>query len=110
MHLRGKSFFALPIIPKIRERLIRNRWRIIFTIFATVSIIVIWINNVSAVNSLILDNHRLEVKLKDYRSQNEELRQRVTQLSSPNRIIELATTKLGMVVSDEAPIVIKNDE
>ncbi len=97
----------MAIIPKIRESLIKNRWRIILIIFITVSVIVLWINNVSSCESMILVNHKLEVKLKDYRSQNEELRQQITQLSSPNRIIGIATSKLGMVANDEAPVVIK---
>lgn len=108
MHLRGKTIFSLSVIPKIRESLIKNRWRIILAIFITVTIIVFWINNVSSVNSLILENHRLEVKLKDYRSQNEELRQQITQLCSPNRIIEIASVQLGMVANEEAPIVLKH--
>lgn len=81
-----------------------------FAIFIIVTVIVIWINNVTTVNQLILDNHRLEVKLRDYRSQNEELRQKITQLSSPNRIIEIASTKLGMVQNEEAPIVLQDEK
>lgn len=90
--------------------MIKNRWRIVFAVFVIVAIIVIWINNVSTVNQLILDNHLLGVKLRDYRSQNEELRQIITQLSSPNRIIEIASTKLGMVPNEEAPIILREEE
>lgn len=110
MQLGGKFIFKLSLIPKIRESLIKNRWRIVFAIFIVVTITVIWINNVSSVNNLILENHRLEVKLKDYRSQNEELRQRITQLSSPNRIIEIASTKLGMIPNEEAPIILREEK
>ncbi len=68
--------------------------------------IVLWINNVNYVNNLILENHRLESKIRDYRSENEELRQNLFQLSSPQRIIFYSQNELHLIVNDEAPILL----
>lgn len=89
-----------------REWFIKHRWKLLLSVFIVVSIIVLWINNVNYVNSLILENHRLESKIRDYRSENEELRQDLFQLSSPQRIIFYSQNKLNLIVNEEAPILL----
>lgn len=94
---------------RFKEWFLKNRWKVLFGIFIVVLIIVFWINNVNAVNKLILDNHKLEVQLKDIRSENEELRWEYMQLRSPERIIPLAEQKIGLQLNEDAPIVIQNE-
>lgn len=72
----------------------------------TVVLLVLWINNVKTVNNLILENHRLEVQYKDLISQNEDLRRRLTQMKTPDRIIKIAQERAGLILNDEAPVVI----
>lgn len=93
-------------LAEIRQWLLINRWKVLLGIVITVVILVIWINNVKTVNELILENHRLEITSKDLISQNEDLRRRLTQLKSPERIIRIAQERSGMVLNEEAPIVL----
>mgnify|MGYP005822538555 CR=1 FL=1 len=93
-----------------RNWFIRNRWRLLFGICITVAVIVIWINNVNYVNQIILTNHQTEVQLRDLRAQNENLRRTINQLENPERIIGIAEQNLGMILNDEAPIIINFEE
>ncbi|MGB9701784.1 MAG: FtsL-like putative cell division protein [Candidatus Kapaibacteriota bacterium] len=92
-----------------KQWFLKNRWKVLFGIFIFVLIIVFWINNVNSVNKLILDNHRLEVQLRDIRSENEELRWKYMQLRSPERIIPYSEQHLGLQLNEDAPIVIQNE-
>jgi cell division protein FtsL len=89
-----------------RDWFIKHRWKLLLLVFIAVSVIVFWINNVNYVNNLILENHRLESKIRDYRSENEELRQNLFQLCSPERIIFYSQNELHLIVNDEAPILL----
>jgi cell division protein FtsL len=83
-----------------------NRWKVLSSIILVVITMVLWISNVNRVNKLLLENHRLEIELKDISSQNEVLSRENTQLRSPDRIIPIAQQRLGMILNDEAPVVI----
>lgn len=93
-----------------RNWFIRNRWRLLIGICITVAIIVLWINNVNYVNQLILTNHQSEIQLRDLRAANENLRRTINQLENPERIIEIAEKKLGMILNDEAPVILNAEE
>ena len=94
----------------MRNWFIRNRWKLLIGIGISVIVIVLWINNVNYVNQLILANHRSEVELRDLRAKNENLRHTISQLENPERIIEIAEKNLGMVLNDEAPIILNPDQ
>lgn len=95
-------------LAEIRQWLLKNRWKVLLSIVFTVAVLVIWINNVNTVNDLILENHRMEILSKDLISQNEDLRRRISQLKSPDRIIRIAQERCGLVLSEEAPLVVIN--
>lgn len=96
----------MKFLVKFRQWLIANRWRVLLGIVLTVAVIVIWINNVNTVNNLILENHRLEILSKDLVSENEDLRRELTQLKIPDRIIKISQENSGLILSEEAPIVL----
>lgn len=93
-------------LDQIKQWLYVNRLKVLLGIVVTVVLLVLWINNVKTVNNLILENHRLEVQYKDLISQNEDLRRRLTQMKSPERIIKIAQERAGLILNDEAPVVI----
>jgi len=100
----------LKITILFRNWFLRNRWKLLISIGITVAIIVFWINNVNYVNSLILLNYQTEVQLRDLRAQNEDLRRTINQLENPERIIGIAERNLGMILNDEAPLILNSNE
>ncbi len=94
----------------MRNWFIRNRWKLLMSIGIAVIAIVLWINNVNYVNQLILKNHRSQIEIRDLQAENENLRHTISQLENPKRIIEIAEKNLGMVLNDEAPIILNPDQ
>lgn len=100
----------ISLIELFKERFRRNRWSVFaFVTFAAVST-VIYVSNVRNINNLAEMADKKSRLLDELRNSNEVLNHRLVQLQAPSRIIEIATTKLGMVKPDKAPIVINENE
>jgi cell division protein FtsL len=52
--------------------------------------------------------HALERTIKNQTTNNEALQLQVTELSAPDRILKIATEKLGMTLNDKNVKVVKN--
>jgi len=80
-----------------------NRWAIFLYIIICAGATIFYVGNVRTVNSILTDNIQLEKKLDDLRTSNKALRSEVIKLESPDRIIPLVETELGMIKNPGAP-------
>jgi cell division protein FtsL len=80
-----------------------NRWTIFLFVVVSAVATVIYVGNVIYIDTLLKTNQdmkRLHETLKD---ENDALRYKVNVLQAPERITQLASTKLGMVKQETAP-------
>ena len=83
-----------------------NRWNI-FALIAIVSVsVVLYIGNVIQVNSLIKEVHQMKKGCEELKNRNIILHNKLAELESPDRILTIATERLGMVRSDKAPQIV----
>lgn len=69
---------------------------------------IIYVNNVIEVNKLLKETQILNKKFINLKNSNEILRSELNSLESPERIIVLATEKLGMIKSGSSPQIIED--
>lgn len=79
----------------------RLRW-LVFIVIGAISTI-LYVNNVLQINVLLKENQQLNKSLKNLKNNNELLRSELNRLESPERIISIAETKLGMIKSIRSP-------
>ncbi len=84
-----------------------RRYHIFAGIFIAAVITVLYISNLMYVNKLLKEVHYLNKEYEIIVLTNEMLEARIVRLESPERIIPYADSKLGMIISDEAPKIIK---
>jgi cell division protein FtsL len=85
-----------------------STFNIILILFAMGIAIVLYVNNILAVNQLVNNNHQLEVRLKEMQGVKEQLKAEVSKKSSLGRIGPIAREKLGLQ-SQEQPILFDVD-
>ncbi|MBM2816942.1 MAG: hypothetical protein HW421_3704 [Ignavibacteria bacterium] len=84
-----------------------NRWSIFGLIALSSLIMVFYVNNVLEVNKLLKDCRVLENNLKNLKSNNLELNSKLIKLQSPERICQIAQSKLGLQRNEEIPEIIR---
>lgn len=84
-----------------------NRWSVFVFILVSAFSMIIYVNNVIEINTLLLDVQKLEKKKLDYINYNKLQNLQIIQLQSPDRIIPIASGKMGMVPVQSAPEYIK---
>jgi len=84
----------------------KKRFLLFGSIFIAAVITILYVSNLMYVNKLMKEVHYLNKDYKEIVNTNEILQARLARLESPDRIIPYATDRLGMIVSDKAPIII----
>jgi cell division protein FtsB len=84
----------------------KKRFLIFGMILIASAVTILYISNLFYVNKLLKDVYDLNKTYNEIINTNEILQARSSQLESPDRIIPYATDRLGMIVSEEAPIII----
>lgn len=78
-------------------------FNIILLLMGTAAAIVLYISNVIAVNQLVNDIHKSDVRLQEIQSDQEALRARINQMSSLERIRKRAEEELGLKNPADVP-------
>jgi len=78
-------------------------FNIILVLMGTAATIVLYISNVIAVNQLVNDVHKSDVRLQEILSDQEALRARINQMSSLERIRKRAEDELGLKNPADVP-------
>jgi cell division protein FtsL len=93
-------------LPPANRRYIKRKvspFNIILVLMGTAAAIVLYISNVIAVNQLVNDVHKSDVRLQEILSDQEALRARINQMSSLERIRKRAEDELGLKNSADVP-------
>lgn len=91
-----------PINRKYTQRKV-SPFNIILVLMGTAAAIVLYISNVIAVNQLVNDIHKSEVRLQEIQSDQEALRAHINQMSSLERIRKRAEDELGLKNPADVP-------
>jgi len=91
-----------PVNRKYTQRKI-SPFNIILILMGSAAVIVLYISNVIAVNQLVNDVHKSEVRLQEIQSDQEALRARINQMSSLERIRKRAEDELGLKNPADVP-------
>jgi hypothetical protein len=92
--------------PPSNRRFTKRRvspFNIILVLIGTAAAIVLYISNIIAVNQLVNDIHKSEIKLQDITSEQEILRARINQMSSLEHIRTRAEGELGLRNAADIP-------
>lgn len=98
-----------PINRKYMQRKV-SPFNIILILMGTAAAIVLYISNVIAINQLVNDIHKSEVRLQEVQSDQEALRARINQMSSLERIRKRAEDELGLKNPADVPGWIEVDQ
>lgn len=93
-------------LPPANRRYTRRKvspFNIILALMGTAAAIVLYIGNVIAVNQLVTDIHRSDVRLQEILSDQEAFRARINQMSSLERIRKRAEDELGLKNPTDVP-------
>jgi cell division protein FtsB len=80
-----------------------SRWSVFGLIFFSALATVFYVWNVIRTDSLLSENQDLRIKLRQIRNENMILTSKLNRLQSPERIIQIAKDKLGLVKSNVPP-------
>ncbi|HTY35551.1 MAG TPA: FtsL-like putative cell division protein [Bacteroidota bacterium] len=98
-----------PVNRKYTQRKI-SPFNIILILMGSAAAIVLYISNVIAVNQLVNDIHKSEVRLQEIQSDQEALRARINQMSSLEKIRKRAEEELGLKNPADVPGWIEVDQ
>lgn len=92
--------------PVVKQRRLLNRWSMFALFFVSSAATVGYVSNVIAVNKLSSERDQMRRAVDSMRILNQSLRTESFRLQSADRIISIATTRLGMIAPPEAPTVL----
>ena len=98
----GDSFMAVPsgtTQPPTNRRFTKRRvspFNIILVLMGTAAAIVLYISNIIAVNQLVNDIHKSDVRFQDILSEQEILKAHINQMSSLEHVRKRAEDELGL--------------
>ena len=98
--MKNSHFFQ-----KIKSGL--NRWTIFSIVVVSSAITILYVYNVIKVNTLMKDVQDLSKKYELLKNNNKLLQEKINELESPERIIKIAQTQLGMILNDSVPEIIE---
>lgn len=100
---------APPTNRKFTKRKV-SPFNIILILMGSAAAIVLYISNVIAVNQLVNDIHKSDVRLQEIQNDQETLRARINQMSSLERIRKRAEDELGLKNPADVPGWIEVDQ
>lgn len=86
-----------------------NRWKVFFILFGLAIAITFTVYNAIKIDKLVSEIRSLSKKHDMMQNQNELLQAKLIKLKSPDRIIRIAKTQLGLVIPEKAPVVIEKE-
>lgn len=93
-------------LPPTNRRFTKRRvspFNIILVLMATAAAIVLYISNIIAVNQLVNDIHKSDVRLQDILSEQEFLKAHINQISSLEHVRKRAEDELGLRNPTDVP-------
>jgi cell division protein FtsB len=99
--------------PPTNRRFTKRRvspFNIILVLMGTAAAIVLYISNIIAVNQLVNDIHKSDVRLQDILSEQEQLKAHINQMSSLEHVRKRAETELGLRNPSEIPRLLNVDQ
>jgi cell division protein FtsL len=90
----------------VQQRRLLNRWSLFALFFISASATVLYVSNVIAVNKLSNETEILRKQRDSLETLNKSLRTETFRLQSADRVVRIATEKLGMIPPPEAPVVV----
>jgi cell division protein FtsB len=93
-------------LPPVNRRYTKRRvspFNIILVLMASAAAIVLYISNIIAVDQLVNDIHKSDVRLQQVLNEQEELRARINQMSSLEKIRKRAEDELGLKNPADVP-------
>lgn len=100
-------------LPPTNRRFTKRRvspFNIILVLMGTAAAIVLYISNIIAVNQLVNDIHKSDVRLQDILSEQEILKAHINQISSLEHIRKRAENELGLRNPTDVPRWLAIDE
>jgi cell division protein FtsL len=85
----------------------KNRWKLFLIIFISAIFIIAMVSNVKTINRQLSKVRKLEHELNSLSNKNIILQSHISELESPERIINIATEKLKMTINTNLPKTIK---
>ncbi len=96
-------------IPDAKDQIksgLKNKFNILIIILLSAACTIAYVDNVMRIDSLMRDNNNMSRQLKDLEYRNIDLESRIHMLESPERIIPIASEKIGMIKNDKSPVII----
>lgn len=87
-----------------------NRWVVILYLMIIAAAAVIYVGNVNDTTLLLTEIRSYERGIDDLENEKKMAQSKLKRLQSPDRIIKIATEKLNMQLSEEAPIILEVNE
>ena len=84
-----------------------GNWFLLFLLFLMTGIVILYISNVIVVNNLLDDNQSLSKEYNSLINSNKMLEAKFTELQSSEDFIKFATDSLGLIQSEELPVIIE---
>ncbi len=85
----------------VRRRI--NRWTVVLFVVCAALVLILYVSNVIYTDSLLRQIHQQRKELDNLVDANDLMRLKIGQLSSPERIADIAERKLGFVRLQLAP-------
>lgn len=100
-------FFIIDERKKLMLSETKSKLKILFLIIIFGCGIFFYVRNVISINALAYENYLLRKQIDNIIEENLILMKKINELESPNRIIPLVETKLGMKPPTKPPVIIE---
>jgi cell division protein FtsL len=86
--------------------ILSKRWFLFILLITSAIFLILLVNNVRSVNSIMVENQKIESKIYEIQNLNARLYSKIVQLESAERIIPYAETYLQMEIPGKGPIIV----
>jgi len=96
-------------ITELSKWILSRRWILLFYMFFVSLFLILLVINVRNVNHMLEEKRLMEKKLEKIKNQNAQLYSKIVYLESAQRIIPCAENNLNMILPNDAPKIILNN-
>jgi cell division protein FtsB len=96
-------------ITELSKWILSRRWILLFYMFFVSLFLILLVINVRNVNHMLEEKRLMEKKLEKIKNQNAQLYSKIVYLESAQRIIPYAENNLNMILPNDAPKIILNN-
>ena len=86
--------------------ILSRRWFLFILIITSAIFLILLVNNVRSVNSIMVENRKIEAKIYEIQNLNARLYSKIVDLESAERIIPYSETYLQMEIPRKGPIIV----